>query len=247
MDTLRRIYNRKPRTSGWYKKDQRKNKDEDKNSGAQCPDDRTLSVSESYWNEFGCSPLEQPFKRGEKSRAAKTCASERMANMRYHISDGRPADDGHVHPIKIAYGLGKQCLQIPGTPGSVEQYKRAFRTWYDELIDRSNPTHALFQEELKTADPYPLNAYNPNTNNEITAAKRANPIQRGTPKGATTKGSTPKGATTPNVSMTPLTPDNKMYESTPNEMWTHVSSSKKLKSTSKKTTRRRKRTPPKHD
>jgi hypothetical protein len=162
-----------------------------------------------------------------------------MANMKHHISDGRPADEGHIHPIKIAYGLGKQCLQIPGTPGSVEQYTRAFRTWYDELIDGSNPTRALFQEKLKTTDPYPLNAYNPNTNNEIIAAKRANPIQRGTPK----------GATTPNAKMTspPRTPDNKMYESTPSEMWTNVVSTKKSKSKSKKTTRRRKRTPPKHD
>ena len=116
MDTLKQIYYKRSGAQGWYKK----------GKDARCPDDPTLSVRESYRETFRCVPSEQFISRETKSTAAKTCASERMANMKYsHVLKGHSANKGHLHPIKMAYGLGKQCLQIQGAPpGSAEHYKR---------------------------------------------------------------------------------------------------------------------------
>jgi hypothetical protein len=149
-----------------------------------------------------------------------------MANMKYsHVSKGRSADKGHLHPIKMAYGLGKQCLQTQGTPlGSAEHYKRAFRTWYDELVKGSNATHTLFQQNIGTTERYPLEAYDPNTNTKSLSA--------------TPGVGTPKKANTPTIVISQTPPINKIHTSSAMSLTKVSVKNTKNKPSQKKTTRR---------
>jgi hypothetical protein len=153
MKSLRSIFPSKDDyVKGWYK---------ETNKGG-CPNDDETPLTSAYHNKFGCSVYDQPFEREQKWRSARTCASERMADMKHCIENGKCADNGHIFPIAVAYGLGKQCLEIPHTFGNPGQYKSNFRLWYNELIDGSPSTHTLFQNELGSNDPFPLEYYNIN-------------------------------------------------------------------------------------
>lgn len=107
---------------------------------------------------------------------ARTCASERMADMRSCIDNGKCADTGHIFPITAAYALGKQCLEIPHTNGNVEQYKDEFRLWYNELIRGSPATHTLFQNEASSTGPHPLEDFIISKHDGIQRAIRTRPI-----------------------------------------------------------------------
>ena len=70
MDSLQNIYRRRARIPGWYKK----------SNGGECPDNGA-SLAWTYWKAFGCTSNDTPSVRREKRVSAKTCASERMADM----------------------------------------------------------------------------------------------------------------------------------------------------------------------
>jgi hypothetical protein len=165
MNSLQNIYRRKARTPGWYKK----------SKGGECPDN-DKSLAQTYWNSFGCTHYDTPSLRREKRLSAKKCASERMADMNYFIRNGNTIDIGHIYPIAVAYGLGKKCIELPGSLGDIEEYKNTFRNWYNELVSGSDVVHRQFQQQLNTNSNYPLNSYNPDTNNSIIYAQRVNPI-----------------------------------------------------------------------
>lgn len=157
--TLRQIRRRgDPSNTSWYKRD------------SSCPNDDG-DLHSSYLDAFDCALVTQPGQRYDKSKRAKTCASERMAEMHHRILSNMPVDQGHVYPILLAYGLGRQCLR---TPQEFAIYDTDFERWYNELIEntsRLNPAQILFQSKLGNKSILPFKTYNPNINHGVIAAR----------------------------------------------------------------------------
>jgi hypothetical protein len=142
--TLKRILKSKRtrranRGSNWYKK----------SSGGPCPNINTKQqMVNSYWYEFGCQSHNRNDIKLNRSRKARNCASERMAEM-YNRPINSTSNASHIPPIKLTYNLALDCVR-DNESGFSTYYKQQFRKLYNELInnDRSNPRHITFQTKL---------------------------------------------------------------------------------------------------
>lgn len=152
--TLKRILKTKTtrranRGSNWYKK----------SSGGPCPDNNPRQqLSNSYWSEFGCFNRNTHSNKNTRSKQAKACASERMAEMknRPRTNATANANKSHIIPIKHAYNLGYQCLDDPRFI-TKDSYTKDFRRWYNDLIEsnRTSTRHTNFTTILGAGN-YPL-------------------------------------------------------------------------------------------
>jgi hypothetical protein len=153
----------------WYKQPRK---------GASCPAERyDMSVAEIYWNAFGCTPTESVNQRFQKALAAKTCASERMAEMHHLLETGKPNDKGHVYPIKLAYGIGKKCLKMNRGVHAhdLNEYDADFHAWYNQLkqaAPKGDDIDVLFQKENQIMHTHPLTSFNITRNNGIRCAQK---------------------------------------------------------------------------
>ena len=130
-----------------------------KSSGGPCPNTNPRQqMVNSYWYEFGCPKASNHTTRNIRSKQAKACASERMAEMKNHPRTNATANanKSHIMPIKHAYNLGYQCLNDPRfyTKGS---YVQDFRKLYNNLIlkNLTSPRHKDFEAILGSGE-YPL-------------------------------------------------------------------------------------------
>jgi hypothetical protein len=166
-----------PLSSTWYKQP---------TEDARCPaENRTSSITDSYWNTFGCTDVDQPYDYERKMNEAKKCASERMADMYHHLEEGNLPDAGHVYPIRLAYGLGKKCAGFLSDKTLSETYTSIFRNWYNQLAQRGtgNSIDSLFRGNQSSTS-HPLLGYNAKHNHSVRRAKaprrhvntRANPV-----------------------------------------------------------------------
>jgi hypothetical protein len=158
------IRREKHRGTKWYKTQ----------PDGKCPDDETGLVH-SYIQSFGCNPKDQPYLLLEHMGAAKTCASERMADMLHIVNKGKPADSDHVYPIVLAHGLGRKCASY--AVGDTRQYDNDFRKWYTELVSAARNKHidSLFKQRLQTNTQYPLESYNIDQNSSVKRAQLVTP------------------------------------------------------------------------
>ena len=167
--TLTQIYNKrayssksknknKVKISGWYKI----------SKGGKCPDkdDYGMDIDDNYWKYFGCDSYNHRETKEIRGKAAGKCAAERMADMNHIISEDNEEYTNHIHPIKVAYDLGKNCLESTLLYNS---YINKFRKYYKELIAVKPELHNVFQISLGEGV-YPLEI---NKENEV---KTNNPI-----------------------------------------------------------------------
>jgi hypothetical protein len=140
---LRTIYSRGHQRSGstaWYKKP---------TEGASCPEEnRGVTLAKSYLDAFGCNNTDSKEQINRKIYEAMTCASERMAQMDHVFKQDIAPDRDHIYPIKLAYGLGKQCVGNSRSELQIDDYNIPFTIWYNELTrnGKREGINALFQE-----------------------------------------------------------------------------------------------------
>lgn len=167
MPTLRQIYKSfhlrtKGKNNQWYKK----------SMGGKCPN-RADTLKEIYWSEFGCSQHDQPHECIVKAENAKSCASERMADIQHLINMNKPVDISHIYPIIIAYGIGYKSYKLSGQKHLLSSYIDQFRKWYDELTNNRLNTyiHLLFTDIIGKVGDYPLELYDMERNDTIPSIK----------------------------------------------------------------------------
>jgi hypothetical protein len=120
--------------------------------GGKCPDQEYGDLNQIYWNHFGCIPYDFIGDKEEKGKNAFQCASERMAHMKKLLKNNSSVDSKHIHPIKLAYDMGKTCFK---NTLWYNQYVEKFKKYYDEMIRAYPETIPLFQTDAGTSN-YPL-------------------------------------------------------------------------------------------
>jgi hypothetical protein len=150
-EDLQTIYNRGQRRPAgpfiWYKQP---------TEGATCPpQDSMISVKESYDNSFQCTNRDSVEGKKQKMKEAKLCASERMADMYVLLKSGHTIHKPHVYPIKLAYGLGKQCAT---SETDAIDYDKDFEFWYNQLRQYGPPQlmNSVFQKGNPSPQTHPL-------------------------------------------------------------------------------------------
>ena len=138
--------------------------------GGKCPDnDYYINIVDNYYKYFGCDSYNDRETQEMRGKNARQCATERMAETKQRILRGLNVDSGHIHPIKIAYDMGKNCLKNTLLYNS---YINKFKKYYKELIAVKPELHDLFQTTLKVEGEYPLEINKEN----IKEVKTNNPI-----------------------------------------------------------------------
>lgn len=132
----------------------------------KCPDqDNSGSINKVYWNHFGCLERDNIEEKENRGKNAEQCAIERMADMKELITRGDTIDIKHIHPIKLAYDLGKECLR---PTSRYALFTNKFKTYYKDLIKGHPEIHNLFQSHFATTNEYPLNTNHTKSNPFIT-------------------------------------------------------------------------------
>jgi hypothetical protein len=166
-NTLKRIIKRSntrkllgKKATAWYKISR----------GGKCPDkDDNSNIVDNYYKHFNCDSYNHREIQEMRGKDAGQCAAERMSDTKQRILRGLKVDIGHIHPIKIAYDMGKNCLKNTLLYNS---YINKFKKYYKELIAVKPELHYIFQTALKVEGEYPLEL---NTEN-ITEVETKNPI-----------------------------------------------------------------------
>jgi hypothetical protein len=92
--------------------------------------------------------------------------------MKKLLKNNRVVDGKHIYPIKLAYDMGKTCLQntLLG-----DAYIKKFKNYYNEITKAYPQTIPLFQTDVDISN-YPLEMNKKSIKNFINSKLKTNPF-----------------------------------------------------------------------